>query len=132
MSCEEYQKMISKLMDGEVLQAESAALFGHLSECAVCRDFYHELQKVGSSLDRSADAVPEELIREFRPPSFPNLMRPQTLWTRRVPLRLPVLALLVCVILASVFMSFSTDTVYVTKLPTTVVTAESMASNPKN
>ena len=131
MSCDDYQRMISKLIDGEVLQAESAALFGHLAECVVCRGFYHELQNVSSSLDRLADVVPEGLIREFRPPSFPSLMRPQTLWSRRIPLRLPVLALLVCVILASVLMSFSTDTVYVTKLPTTVVTAESIASNPK-
>jgi predicted anti-sigma-YlaC factor YlaD len=132
MSCDDNQKMISKLIDGEVLQAESAAVFGHLAECTNCRGFYDELQKVSSSLDRLADAVPEGLIREFRPPSFPSLMRPQTLWSRRIPLRLPVLALLVCVILASFFMSFSTETVYVTKLPTTVVTAELSETNPKN
>ena len=130
MSCDDYQRMISKLIDGEVPQSDSAGVFGHLSECAVCRDFYHELQKVTSSLDRLADSVPEGTIREFRAPNLQTLMRPQTFWGRQVPVRLPVLALLVCAILASVFMSFTTETVYVTKLPATIVTAQISQTNP--
>lgn len=132
MNCDDYQRMISKLIDREIRHAESAAVFGHLAECALCRNFYHDLQALNSSLDRLADAVPEGMVREFRRPSVPSMMRPQTLWAQRIPLRLPVLALLVCVVLASVFMSFSTETVYVTKLPATVVTATMSDTNSKN
>ncbi len=128
--CEDYQRTISKLIDGEIGPTESADLFAHLAQCPSCRDFYHDLQQVSSSLDRLADAVPEHTIREFRAPNFQPLLRPQTFWGRQVPVRLPVLALLVCAILASVFMSFTAETVYVTKLPATTVTAQLSPINP--
>ncbi len=132
MSCDEYQRTISKLHDGELHRSESAPVFGHLAECPACREFYHAVQETNRSLDRMADTVPEGLLREFRPPVIPALMRPQTLWSRQVPLRLPVLAIMLCVVLASLFMSFSTETVYVSKLPTTVVTAQQFEAPPKN
>ncbi len=129
MSCDDYQRKISKLIDGEVQQAESAEVFAHLAECPACRNFYHDLQNVSSSLDRLADTVPEGTLRELRAPNLQTLMKPQTFWGRQVPVRLPVLALLVCAILASVFMSFSTETVYVSKLPATIVTAQMSQTN---
>ncbi len=124
MSCDNYERMISKMVDGEVQPDESAGVFAHLSGCAACRSFYRDVQRVGSSLDRLVDSVPEATIHELRVPSLQPLMRPQTFWDRRIPVRLPLLALLVCAILASMFMSFTTETVYVTRLPATVITAQ--------
>ncbi len=129
MSCDDYQILISKLIDGEVEAAASAGVFSHLAECTKCRNFYHDVQKVSSSIDRLADSVPESIVRDFRAPNLQALMKPQTFWGRQIPVRLPVLALLVCAILASVFMSFSTETVYVTRLPATIVTAQMSQTN---
>jgi anti-sigma factor RsiW len=39
-SCEEYREMISALLDGELPEAERAALEAHIASCAACAETY--------------------------------------------------------------------------------------------
>jgi hypothetical protein len=53
MKCEEYELMISSLVDGEEGTARSAELFVHLANCTGCQRFFRYLLKL-----RNAEADP--------------------------------------------------------------------------
>jgi predicted anti-sigma-YlaC factor YlaD len=138
MSCSEHQLMISKLLDGEVLPGASEGTFGHLASCGECRGFYHQLQALNSSLDRIAEPLPEKGAMELWLPGVLTPGKPQPWWNRQVQLRLPVLGLLLCALAAAIFFSFSRgfslrepETVYVTKIPAVIITADVPSSNLK-
>jgi anti-sigma factor RsiW len=135
MNCQDTQRLISKLHDGELPAEISAGVFQHLSACTECRDFFFSLQALDRAMDRIADRLPSAVSSlSALPSAFP---RPHTWWNQRVALRLPVLALLICAIAASVFLvlpggvlSREPQSIYVTKLPTVVVDATTAAPQP--
>jgi predicted anti-sigma-YlaC factor YlaD len=51
MSCEYYQKNISKLLDDELPENESAELFNHLGSCGICREFFRKTIRIQSLMD---------------------------------------------------------------------------------
>ena len=135
MECMDYQRLISRLHDGELPSEDSARVFLHLSACAECRDFYTGLRVLDGAMSRLADRLPTE--DELRSTPSPVAFRPQQWWNRQVALRLPVLAILLCAIAISLFMLIpgtslfrSPESIYVTRLPAVVVEASAATSQP--
>ena len=136
MDCTEYQRSISRLRDGELQAEEAAAIFGHLSSCAECRRFYFELQALDGALHRIADRMPT--VSEDRRFSLPASVHARSWWDRRVALRVPVFALLLCAIAVSLFallpggpFSREPESIYVTQLPTVVVETSMAPPEPR-
>jgi anti-sigma factor RsiW len=136
MQCQELQRLINRLRDGELPEGESTGVFHHLSLCKECRAFFFALQALDGALARIADRVP------YRPASpradLLASLQPRSWWNQRVALRLPILALLICVIAAGVIMAVPGDAflrapqpIYVTKLPTVVVDADTAPPEPR-
>jgi anti-sigma factor RsiW len=133
MTCTDYQQRISKLHDGELPSEESAEVFQHLGVCGECRRFYFELQALDGAIRRIADAVPASM--SAKPPTMRFPVQ-HSLWDRRIALRVPVAALLLCIIIAGMVALLpgssllrEPQAIYVTKLPTVVV--EATASSPR-
>ena len=59
MSCDDYQKNFSKLMDNELGESECAALFTHMGTCSDCREFFRTSMQIASELDELR--VPEPI-----------------------------------------------------------------------
>jgi predicted anti-sigma-YlaC factor YlaD len=59
MSCEYYQLNISKLLDNELTENESAELFNHMGSCGACREFFRKTIQIQSLMDELN--VPEPL-----------------------------------------------------------------------
>ena len=136
MDCTGYQRMVSRLQDGELPSDESAGVFLHLSTCGVCREFYLALQTLDGAMNRIALEIPSG--SEARQVVIPVPLRPRNWWNQRVALRLPVLALLLCAIAVSLFVLLpgsslfhEPESIYVTKLPTVVVDAATAPPEPR-
>ena len=56
-SCEEYREMISAMLDGELPEAERAALEAHIASCAACAETYDAF----AALTLPEEEVPETL-----------------------------------------------------------------------
>ncbi len=50
MDCSECEKLISKLIDGELRETSSEGLKSHLSACSVCRNSYERMAELNRSL----------------------------------------------------------------------------------
>ncbi|MBX2991659.1 MAG: zf-HC2 domain-containing protein [Bacteroidetes bacterium] len=62
MNCNEYQELVSALMDNELQEPESATTFHHLGECKRCRNYMRTLLQLRSALTASKEvAVPATL-----------------------------------------------------------------------
>ena len=136
MDCTGYQRLLSRLRDGELPSDESAGVFLHLSTCGTCREFYHALQTLDGAMNRIAQEIPPG--SEARQVIIPVPLRPHTWWNQRVALRLPVLALLLSAIAVSLFVLLpgsslfhEPESIYVTKLPTVVVDANTAPPEPR-
>jgi anti-sigma factor RsiW len=136
MNCTDYEQLVSKLRDGELWPDESAEVFQHLSTCGTCRQFYHSLQSLDGALNRIAANLPSGSAAYHLP--LPAFMQPRKWWNQQVALRVPVLALLVCTIIVSLFIALPGSTlfhepqsIYVTKLPTVVVDATTAPLEPR-
>jgi len=136
MECTEYQRLISRLRDGELPSGETAGVFLHLSMCGTCRDFYQELQMLDGALNRIADRLPSTLVP--RTIEYPVAVRTHNWWNQRVALRVPVLGLLLCAMAVSLFLLIpgsspfnKPEQIYVTKLPTVVVDATTAPPEPR-
>jgi predicted anti-sigma-YlaC factor YlaD len=57
MNCEYYQLNISKLLDQELDEENSAVLFLHMGSCAECRSFFRVMLRIESAME--VLAVPE-------------------------------------------------------------------------
>jgi predicted anti-sigma-YlaC factor YlaD len=51
MSCDDYQKDFSKLMDNELGEEACALLFTHMGTCSTCREFFRTSMLIQSELD---------------------------------------------------------------------------------
>lgn len=136
MECTEYQRSINRLRDGELTADESAAVFGHLASCTECRRFYFELQALDGALRRIPDRIPA--VSDTRPLPLPAAMQARSWWDRRVALRVPVLALLLCATVAGLFallpggpFSREPESIYVTQLPAVVVETSMTPPKPR-
>jgi len=136
MDCTEYQRLTSTLRDGELTRDESARVFGHLSVCTECREFYFELQVLDGALNRIVDHLPPG--SEIRMPAATIPLHPRSWWNQRVALRVPVFALLLCAIAASLVVLLpgsplyrEPESIYITQLPTVVVDATTAPPEPR-
>lgn len=55
MTCADAQPLISRLMDGELPDADSAAVFSHLSGCPSCRQFMRDSIRIQAAVRQLAD-----------------------------------------------------------------------------
>ena len=132
MNCELCQNQISRLMDGELPIEESAEMFDHLGKCETCRKFYYQLRSLNLSLGQLRQAnVPLPTGREVHTATKKSNQFDR-FWSKQIPVRFPVLTLLVFALAIGVFFSIQMgfkprerETVYLTKLPEVVVTANS-------
>lgn len=136
MNCPDYEQRISRLLDGELPSGESGGVFVHLSACEACREFFHALQSLDGALNRVARNLPSGTGDYGMP--LPGFLQPRTWWNQQVALRVPVLALLICAIVVSLFMALpgsplfrESRAIYVTKLPTVVVNASTAPLEPR-
>ncbi len=136
MDCTGYERSISRLRDGELPSDESTGVFLHLSTCGTCREFYYALQTLDGAMNRIARDVPSG--SEARQAAIPVPLRVHKWWDRQVALRVPVLALLLCAVAVSLFVLLpgsslfrGSESIYVTKLPTVVVDANTAPSEPR-
>ena len=127
MSCDEHQLMISRLLDGELPPGASSGVFAHLAGCPECQLFYHRLQTLNASLEQVAGGERESERGE----DATGRALPGRFWKRRVTVRFPILALLLCVVAAGILFSFfgpsrfrTPEAVYIAKFPAVVVTPE--------
>lgn len=66
MSCDKYKELISVDLDGELNKEEQEVLEKHLSDCAECRRFAGELNKVRSlAVSSEVENIPIELERKI-------------------------------------------------------------------
>jgi predicted anti-sigma-YlaC factor YlaD len=136
MECQDYQRLVSKMHDGELSSDETAEVFLHLSTCGACREFYSSLRVLDGALNRIADHLPSG--RAARPLAIPTPAESDRWWNRQVAMRVPVFALLLCAIALSLFallpggpLSRDPEAIYVTKLPTIVVDAQTAPLDPQ-
>ena len=62
MECGEYQKLLSRLLDGELDEEKAAAARDHMTSCSTCAEFYASAFSIGSALGASLDAaIPSNL-----------------------------------------------------------------------
>ena len=135
MNCTEYEMMISKLLDGELVSDESPEVFAHIAGCGSCREFYHSMQMLSTSLDRIEERLPNTKEDQFRHVDL-SLMRSQPLWNRQVQMRIPIFVTLILVVVISLGFSIylttrfsKNETIYVTNLPVVTITADSRTMN---
>ena len=60
-NCNEYQEMISRLLDDELCAEEAQMLHAHISECDECRRLYDAFSAVSGAIAGDMEEPPEEL-----------------------------------------------------------------------
>jgi anti-sigma factor RsiW len=55
MTCADAQPLISRLLDGELPDADAAAVFSHLSGCPMCRQFMRDTVRIQAAVRQLAD-----------------------------------------------------------------------------
>jgi anti-sigma factor RsiW len=150
MTCEGYQEEVSQLVDNELGERESPALFAHLSTCNECKGFLHSTLRLRAGLHEDATLLaPNHLDKKVlsttpaRKRSEPDRAATRRiLWKRRVSMPLPA-AVLVMVLLMALIAATSSlwypalhpqpethaQMVYVTTFPTVEVDGYYRRSN---
>ena len=130
MNCESCQVHISRHMDSELPIGESSEMFEHLGKCETCKKFYYQLRSLNLSLGQLRDpgiqlTTGRELYTAAKKPNHFDRF-----WSKQIAVRFPVVALLVFAFVIGIFFSIQIafksrerETVYLTKLPEVVVTA---------
>ena len=128
MTCEDQQQRISALIDAELSPEEARPVCQLLAECGECSGLYYRLIALANMLDRFADPLPGGGLPDSLRKSSAKQIYPGPWWRRRVSMGVPALAFLLCMIIGGIFITvrylYQAETVYVTKLPTVVITAE--------
>ena len=66
MDHQSFQEQISQFMDNELPKEQQQALFRHLSECELCREFFSDTKTIHDTVKELAyDPVPHEMDRKF-------------------------------------------------------------------
>ena len=134
MSCEEYEQMASRLIDGEISPGASAGIFAHLASCEECRRFFHQVQELHGSLERMAEPpIPSSRVQPPALRTEPGIAQ-KGFWLRQVSLRMPVVVATACIMVAAVVFALNRnqEPVFITELPTVVVAADSTLTNSIN
>ena len=70
-SCERYQELISRLVDGEVSHDEYEALMAHMESCSRCNAMYAVFHDLSDLLAEEAEEpLPEDPLLPFTPCTF--------------------------------------------------------------
>ena len=134
MTCDEYQSRISALLDGEVAATDSGEIFNHLGSCTECRLFWHNTLILNAQLEDTGrmEVSPAELPRIVNSP-----LPVSGWWNRPIRIRAYAVSLILCALISLSFLVgksrvFSTpETIYITKLPTVVVTSEAKVTHTR-
>jgi anti-sigma factor RsiW len=139
MKCDEYEEMVSGMIDNELADPESEQLFGHLSKCAACRAILRSELELRANLKEDLPPLaPKELDEKIlRTLSSDSGQLParrivrKVVWQRNVSMPWPLAAAIAGLLLVgglaatSVWSPFSKQPqvriVYVTTLPTVEV-----------
>jgi anti-sigma factor RsiW len=76
MTCTDAQPLISRLLDGELPDADAAAVCSHLSGCPACRQFMRDTVRIQAAVrqlaDRPGEAQPVQssIPARLRPPQW--------------------------------------------------------------
>ena len=54
MNCEEYQQLVSKLLDNALEKEKRAAVFSHLGICEKCREFFESAMQIRRAMQSAA------------------------------------------------------------------------------
>lgn len=60
MDCENYQKKISRMVDGELNREETAQVEAHISQCSQCQSFHKDLLSMRSFFAASPSPAPSK------------------------------------------------------------------------
>ena len=60
-NCKEYQELISRMLDGELSEAETARLHAHISECGDCRRMLDAFNMLHDTMAEDLEEPPEAL-----------------------------------------------------------------------
>lgn len=111
MTCELYQMQIGRLLENELRGEESSAVFAHLADCSVCRDFFHASLQVRAEL-KNAETItaPDELDDHMRAagliPKEQPTSRRISIWDLRIAFPLPAAAsIALLLIIGSLFVA---------------------------
>ncbi len=85
-TCDEFERLISDQLDGELPEAEARALHEHLGDCASCREFFDSCQRVRDVIQR----LPQPI--EAAVTVLPQHAVKVPLWRRRLSVPVPVAA----------------------------------------
>jgi len=143
MNHEQAQEQVSRFVDNDLPEKESAVFFAHLAECLQCREFFRAALQLRSGLKTDTMPVPagvdSKLRRQFSTSTSKPRRSGSVLWGRTVTLRVPALALLICIVAVVAVLTSSgrsllrgPETVYVTKLPAVIITNGGEAPAPRN
>ena len=120
-------------MDGELPVGESSPIFGHLGKCETCRKFYYQLRTLNLSLGQLRTAGIALTTSQDAHESTKKSDYIQRLWSKQIAVRFPVAALLAFALAVGLFFSIQIgfkprerETVYLTKLPQVVITANNV------
>lgn len=134
MNCEDCQKAESRILDGELPPDRLSEMFRHAASCPECRRFFGSLVRLNNALTRMPPLLPTLDATQLT--TFPGteLASSQRIWQRRFSLGVPVFALTVVMVAAVAVLSFSQIRkpvpVYVTQLPTLIVSPDSTMVAP--
>lgn len=82
--CEEYQELISRLLDGELSSEEQTALDAHIAVCpdcaAVCAAFHALSEALSSDLVEPPEALHENIMANIRRENIKKQNRPTRRW----------------------------------------------------
>ena len=73
MTCADAQPLISRLLDGELPDADAAAVCGHLAGCPDCRRFMRDAVRIQAAVRQLADRHVEAAASR---PALPARLRP--------------------------------------------------------
>ncbi len=116
MTCHDAQPLISRMLDGEIADADAAALFSHLAGCADCRQFMRDTVRIQAAV-RTVAAHSYELPRTVQP--LPARLRPPA-WVSYVAVASAAVALIVIGALGTLAVTRYQESVQPTE-PTRVV-----------
>jgi anti-sigma factor RsiW len=89
MTCTDAQRLVNRLLDGEISDPDAATVFTHLSACPECRRFYRESVRIQSALRAIASDIATPIGRPA--PSAIRTSRPA--WVSHVAVAAAAVAL---------------------------------------